>query len=43
MLLIEDRYRKQFTAMDTLLASLTSTSNYLAQQLENLPTPGKNR
>lgn len=43
MLLIEDRYRRQFTAMDTLLASLTSTSNYLAQQLENLPTPGKNR
>ncbi len=41
MALIEERYRKQFTAMDTLLASLTSTSNYLAQQLENLPTPGK--
>lgn len=41
MLVIEDRYRKQFTAMDTLLASLTSTSNYLAQQLANLPTPGK--
>jgi flagellar hook-associated protein 2 len=41
MLVIEDRYRKQFTAMDTLLASLTTTSNYLAQQLENLPTPRK--
>jgi flagellar hook-associated protein 2 len=43
MLVIEERYRKQFTAMDTLLASLTTTSNYLAQQLENLPTPGKER
>lgn len=42
MAVIEERYRKQFTAMDTLLASLTSTSNYLAQQLANLPTPGKN-
>lgn len=41
MALIEERYRKQFTAMDTLLASLTTTSNYLAQQLANLPTPGK--
>ena len=41
MAVIETRYRKQFTAMDTLLASLTSTSNYLAQQLANLPTPGK--
>ena len=42
MAVIEERYRRQFTAMDTLLQSLNSTSSYLAQQLENLPTPGKN-
>lgn len=34
---IEKRYRAQFTAMDTLLGQLSSTSNYLAQQLANLP------
>jgi len=30
---IEQRYRKQFTALDTLIASMTTTSSYLAQQL----------
>lgn len=30
---VEKRYRAQFIAMDSLLASLQSTSNYLAQQL----------
>lgn len=34
---LESRYRAQFTAMDTLLGKLQSTSNYLAQQLSNLP------
>jgi flagellar hook-associated protein 2 len=34
---IEDRYRKQFTALDSLVAQLLSTSNFLAQQLDNLP------
>ncbi len=34
---IEKRYRAQFTAMDTLLGQLASTSNYLSQQLANLP------
>jgi flagellar hook-associated protein 2 len=31
---IEARYRKQFTALDSLLMSMQSTSTYLAQQLE---------
>ncbi|MFH1493286.1 MAG: flagellar filament capping protein FliD [Pseudomonadota bacterium] len=33
----EDRYRRQFTALDTLIASMTQTSNFLTQQLANLP------
>jgi flagellar hook-associated protein 2 len=34
---LQARYTKQFNALDTLLAKLQSTSNYLAQQLGNLP------
>jgi flagellar hook-associated protein 2 len=37
---IEARYRKQFTALDSLLSKLQSTSSYLAQQLANLPKVG---
>lgn len=37
---IEARYRKQFTAMDTLLGQLQSTGNFLTQQLKNLPGSG---
>lgn len=33
---IEARYRKQFSALDTLIASLNSTSSYLTQQLASL-------
>ncbi|WP_018411486.1 flagellar filament capping protein FliD [Methyloversatilis thermotolerans] len=35
---IEARYRKQFTSLDTLMSSMSSTSSYLTQQLANLPT-----
>ncbi|EXI77639.1 MAG: Flagellar cap protein [Candidatus Accumulibacter appositus] len=35
---IEARYRKQFTALDTLISGMTSTSNFLTQQLAILPT-----
>jgi len=35
---IEARYRKQFTALDTLMAGMTKTSSFLQQQLANLPT-----
>lgn len=35
---IEARYRKQFTALDTLLASMNKTSSFLTQQLANLPS-----
>lgn len=38
--MIEKRYRAQFTALDTMLASMTKTSNYLQQQLANLPKIG---
>ncbi|WBV67238.1 hypothetical protein PGH44_08450 [Legionella pneumophila] len=34
---IETRYLKQFTALDTLLSQLQSTSVFLSQQLANLP------
>jgi flagellar hook-associated protein 2 len=34
---IEERYRRQFTALDGLVAQLLNTSNFLAQQLDNLP------
>jgi len=35
---VEKRYRAQFAALDVMLANMTKTSNYLAQQLANLPT-----
>lgn len=35
--LIEKRYRAQFTALDTLISSMTKTSSFLSQQLDNLP------
>ena len=37
---IEARYRKQFTALDSLMSSMTTTSTYLTQQLANLPKSG---
>jgi flagellar hook-associated protein 2 len=38
---IETRFVKQFSALDALLGQLQNTSNFLAQQLSNLPTPGQ--
>ncbi len=35
--LVEARYRAQFTALDSLLGQMQTTSSYLTQQLENLP------
>jgi len=40
MVTIERRFRAQFTALDTLIASMTTTSNFLQQQLANLPKSG---
>jgi len=34
---IEKRYRAQFTALDTMIASMNKTSAFLQQQLQNLP------
>ncbi|MCL2589941.1 MAG: flagellar filament capping protein FliD [Betaproteobacteria bacterium] len=36
MVTIEARYRKQFGALDTLIASMNQTSNYLTQQLTSI-------
>lgn len=41
MQVIEQRYIKQFTALDSLLAQLQTTSSYLAQQIANLPKISK--
>lgn len=35
--LVEQRYRTQFTALDSLVGQLTATSNFLTQQLAALP------
>lgn len=36
----EKRLQAQFTALDTMIASMTQTSNYLQQQLASLPKMG---
>ena len=38
---IEKRYRAQFTALDVMLGRMSQTSNYLTQQLGNLPGAAK--
>jgi len=38
---IEARYRKQFTALDAMLAQMQNTSTYLAQQLDNIKKLGQ--
>lgn len=35
--LVEERLRRQFTALDSLLSDLSNTSNFLTQQLATLP------
>lgn len=37
LVVIEARYRSQFTALDGLVSQLQSTGNFLTQQLANLP------
>ena len=40
---IEKRYRTQFSSFDSLLSQLTATSDFLTQQLKNIPVPGANK
>lgn len=40
---MEERYRKQYSSLDTLLNGLSQTSTYLTQQLANLPSIGKSK
>jgi flagellar hook-associated protein 2 len=40
---IEKRYRAQFSALDAMLSNMNNTSNYLTQQLANLPGSNQNR
>ncbi len=37
---VEARYFRQFNALDTLLAEVESTGNFLTQQLASIPLPG---
>ncbi|HJV52668.1 MAG TPA: flagellar filament capping protein FliD [Noviherbaspirillum sp.] len=37
----EDRYRKQFTALDTLISKMNATSTYLTQQLAQISATSK--
>ncbi len=34
---VEERYKRQFSSLDTLIASMNQTSSYLSQQLSSLP------
>lgn len=43
LLTMEARYRKQFNALDILLTELNSTGSYVADQLANIPIPGKTK
>jgi flagellar hook-associated protein 2 len=40
---LETRLFKQFNALDALLGQLAATSNYLTEQLANLPIPGASK
>lgn len=40
---VEKRIRSQFSALDVMISSMTQTSNFLQQQLSNLPTIGGSR
>ncbi|MDO8958453.1 MAG: flagellar filament capping protein FliD [Rhodocyclaceae bacterium] len=40
---IEKRYRTQFTALDSLISGMNKTSQFLTQQLANLPGASSNR
>jgi flagellar hook-associated protein 2 len=42
MAAVEARYRKQFTALDSLLSKLSSTSSFLSQQLAGIAKIGRN-
>ncbi|MEM7082000.1 MAG: flagellar filament capping protein FliD [Pseudomonadota bacterium] len=37
---VEERYLRQFSALDSIVSQLTNTSNFLAQQLNSLPNNG---
>ncbi|MFT7287156.1 MAG: flagellar hook-associated protein 2, partial [Halieaceae bacterium] len=39
---LEGRYRRQFNALDTLLANLQSTGDFISTQLAAIPLPGSN-
>ncbi|MFN2288842.1 MAG: flagellar filament capping protein FliD [Chromatocurvus sp.] len=39
---LEARYRSQFNALDSLLAQLESTGNFVSEQLAGIPLPGQN-
>ena len=40
---VEARYRRQFNALDGLLNQMTNTGTFVAEQLANIPVPGKTK
>lgn len=40
---IEQRYRRQFNALDILLSKVNSTGSFVTQQLANIPIPGQSK
>lgn len=43
LITIEARYRKQYSALDALVSSMSQTSLFLEQQLANLPTTSRKK
>lgn len=43
LVLIEARYRSQYSALDALISSMNSTSTFLTQQLASLPGAGSSK
>ncbi|MBV1907135.1 MAG: flagellar filament capping protein FliD [Pseudomonadales bacterium] len=41
LLSLEDRLRRQYTALDSLISGINSTGNFLSAQLESLPPIGR--
>lgn len=41
--IIESRYRAQFSALDSLISNMSTTSSFLEQQLANLPGAAKSK
>jgi flagellar hook-associated protein 2 len=39
--MVEERFNRQYTALDSIVSQMTSTSNFLSQQLSSLNSSKK--